>query len=296
MLRKTLRRPLTVVYATAAMFLVVAASASANSIDLTAKPLEPTRAGDYEHQQLLTVKTVVDSMYGNSVRILGYEVGSPCPAAPGAGNPTYESENAFAPAQGSSTTQFKDPVPDVSHTHLCGYLTTNQTPYSPGSSIVTDAPLKTWSDVAGWNAEAVLFWLGGGGHEYFAFDPWCSAGKTGSADADCAYSGRARVTVSSKLREKLHLKSRTILDHRFSGVERVPGGGRRIKWAPPKGFNARAERLAHLPVKMTVTWKTPIAKTATGYGDIRGKCNGQVWAATYERRICGQDGAGEGEG
>jgi hypothetical protein len=285
-----MRRPFRLLGASATLFLVVAASASASSISLTAEPVKPTAANDWKFEQLITVNTVVDSNSG-LVSVYGYDLRTPCPATPGAGPATYGTQ--FTAFQGSSTTKIQAMVNgssrDASHIHLCGWLS------DPGSTTVADfGPLRTWSDVAGWNVEAVLFWKGGGTREYWSFEPSCGAGTTGLGDRECPLAGRVRVRVSSKLRKTLKLESATILDRAFSWEAGQP---HEMKWQPPKGFNAKAIELRSLPVTMTVTWTAPIATTFTATGDIRsGKCGGQVWGASYPRKICGTAGATDEEG
>jgi hypothetical protein len=273
--------------ATAGVFLVVVVPASASSLSISAEPAKPSAPGVSE--QKLTINSDADSQ--GDIMIRGYEVGSACPATPGGGNGSYGDEESVA--QGSSTLELKAELRggSVAHTHLCGWLTTEHgaAPFEPGSTTVADAPLKSYADVAGLNVLGLLLWKGGGTREYFTFTPWCSAGTFGVSDTQCAYSGRVRATVSSKLRKKLHLKSATILDHAFSGTDLAGPNQRSGKWSPPKGFNAKAVELSSVPVTMKVTWTAPIKTTFTAHGDIRKSgCKGQILGASYARP-CGSE-------
>ena len=267
-------RLLAVLGAFALMSLATAASASAESLNITAKPAKPNAYSE----QVITVDAVADQYH--SVSLIAYDVGTPCGPEPEEGNRAikYHEYPGHVP-EGSSSKTFKADFwkYTVADSHLCGYMSTKKL----GTYTVTDAPLKRWGDVAGYNVRTTMYWIDDGGRGAFRFIVKCSEGTVGfTADGYCQLAGHIRITISDKLRKRLDLKSRTILEHGFKTLDK--GLGHRVDWAAHRGFAARL-RKAHmgtLPVRVTLESTAPLSKTVSGDGNLMNGNNG-VQVATY---------------
>jgi hypothetical protein len=260
------------------MSLAFAASASAESISVSAQPAAPSSGTS---QQDITVSTVADAP--SYIAVASYEAGTSCPASYtyGAGNGAMNDGDEYTTSvpQGSSTTQVRVKFArgTVSHSHLCGYLN------AQAGTIGTDSPLKRWGDVAGFNLRSTSYYVNGNrpASAAFRFIFHCSEGTSGlTTDGDCPMAGQVRITISSKLRKKLHLKSATLLKQTFKAIDR--GRGLRVDYAAGKTFakKVRAADLGKLPATVTLTSSAPLTKTASGQGNLMNYVSG-LSAATY---------------
>jgi hypothetical protein len=193
-----------------------AAPAAASSLTVTE---EPGRAG--ANPDVVTATYQADTP--GYVRVYAIDKVTPCPASEQEmrSNPPYpESLDDAAVVQGSSTVKFRANVGPKSH--LCGYLVDN----SGATTAVSDTPVRSYVDVAGWNfLTFVSFELRGGNPEKGNAEilTMCGAGESGVSDEDCPLAGHLTLTVSDATRKKFHLKGRTVLKHDFS--EFIPANG-----------------------------------------------------------------------
>jgi hypothetical protein len=251
-------------------FLTIAASASADSLTVTAKPdaPEPSRPGGAGSVQIATVTTVADA--AGSVGFVSYDIGTPCPASPSpdGGNEALDSNYVQVP-QGSSSTEVRLLFEKltVAQSHVCAFLFNGN-----AVTAVQDVPLTRWGDVAGFNVRATAYYIGkvgSKGPQAIRFIVGCSEGTWGfPSDGECSLSGHVYLRISSKARKKFGLKSTTIFDDAFDLVD--PGyGPLRMDW-PVKRKVASKLVPSKLLNKMTMTLKmrAPLTKTVSGQGNL----------------------------
>lgn len=241
------------------MLAIPAASASADSLTVSAQPTGPGF-------QALTVNA--DAAEQGNFEVFRVEVGTACAPA----------EDAYAdgpvlsgsvPA-GSSTQQLTTERirADVRRSHLCSYLARDT---SAQTATADTPPLRSYGDVAGFNYGFDL-------HSYhthsspskpvFQFGPFCGVGaaKGTPTDTACLVQGRLRISVSEKARKRAHFGSRTILDRAFSQIQPAFGSLPFIEY-PNREFQAKLRRHP-VPVTVTVTFTAPVRATLSHTGAL----------------------------